>query len=104
MGYGSIQKALEEARIVFRFQPHVQLDVVFVFVLQVEDGFHVVLQLVGTHAEGGVVVALEHIGRMIRKAEALQALFNGFLHVFPLGSGGMVAAPRVRVQMFGKHL
>ena len=88
----------EEPGIILRLKARVDLDLPRKLLLQRLYGSKVALRLLRTHAETGIVVALEHIGAVIGKSQHRHAAFHGFQYVLPVLAFRMAAARGVGME------
>ena len=96
------EQGLEIPGVVFNLQSQADIDVVFVFRLQVQGLPDIALQLLRKHPEGGTVASVKGVRRMVRKTEDFVSALDGPFHVFSLGADGVIAACGVAV-VIGKH-
>ena len=83
------------SRIILHFQPQMNLDIVFIFLFQAQNGIYIPLQLVQTHL-GWTSVAIRIWHRcMIRKSQNFQSALYCIFNIFPFFPLRMHAAPGV---------
>ena len=82
----------EQGRIVLDFISGEHRNPVLVFVGEVADGTDIVRGLLGTHAVGGIIIAVKDVRRVVGESECFQTAVHSAAYVVALGAGGMMTA------------
>ena len=82
IGADQLNQIRKQSRIVFCLQADFDVDSVLVLFFQGTEGVAVILQLLRTHTEGGIVVAGEDLGCVIGEAQSGDAGGDGRLNIF----------------------